>query len=63
MLTLPPDRGVPVALLLAEAWLQRGVVSFVAVATCRTRQQVSSARALLFSLEGEPLDPGWLAGV
>jgi hypothetical protein len=59
MLTLPPDRGVPVALLLADAWLQRGVVSFVAVAACR----VEGARAVLLSREGEPLDPGWLLGV
>jgi hypothetical protein len=63
MLTLPPDRGVPVALLLAEAWLQRGVVAFVAVAACRSDDLGPRARAQLLSLEGEPLDPGWLIGV
>jgi hypothetical protein len=63
MLTLPPDRGVPVGLLLAEAWLGRGVVSFVAVAACRRGE----ARCLILTTEpvGRPLDrerdPAWLS--
>jgi hypothetical protein len=66
MLTLPPDRGVPVGLLLAEAWLRRGVVSFVAIAACRRRDDRPVARCLLLGGEGEPLDAGrdvpWLVG-
>jgi hypothetical protein len=34
MLTLPAARGVPVALVLAEAWLTRDVASFVVVSCC-----------------------------
>jgi hypothetical protein len=65
MLTLPPARGVPVGLLLAEAWLRRGIVSFVAVAACGKGE----ARCLLLTTEAgaAPLDrehdPTWLAGV
>jgi hypothetical protein len=64
MLTLPPDRGVPVGLLLAEAWLGRGVVSFVAVAAHGKGQ----ARCLILAteVEGAPLDrerdTAWLSG-
>ena len=56
MLTLPPDRGVPVGLLLARAWLSRGVVSFVAVSTCVRRDDKPVARCLLVGGEGDPLD-------
>jgi len=66
MLTLPPDRGVPVGLLLAEAWLRRGVCSFVVVVVCRRVGDAPVARCLLLGTEGEPLDRAlqipWLVG-
>jgi hypothetical protein len=34
VLTMPAARGVPVGLLLAEAWLRRGVAPYVVVASC-----------------------------
>jgi hypothetical protein len=52
VLTLPPSRGVPVALLLAEAWVRRGVASFVALAACSR----TTTRCLLVGEEGTPLD-------
>jgi hypothetical protein len=72
MLTLPPDRGAPVGLLLAEAWLRRGDISFVAVSACGRRDARPIARCLLLttgltSVEGTLLDPerdrAWLAEV
>jgi hypothetical protein len=66
MLTLPPDRGVPVGLLLAEAWLRRGVCAFVAVVACRRIDGAPVARCLLLGPAGQPLDPAgdvpWLVG-
>jgi hypothetical protein len=52
MLTMPPARGVPIALLLAETWLTRGVADYVAVAA---HAQASGARCLL--LGGDPQGP------
>src|SRR5262249_52275213 len=43
MLTLPAARGVPVGLLLAEAWLSREVVAFVAVTFCGRRDTQPAA--------------------
>ncbi len=67
MLTLPPERGVPLGLLLAEAWVRRGVASFVAVAACARRDGGPVARCLLIGAEGEPLDAdrhvAWLVEV
>jgi hypothetical protein len=57
MLTLPPDRGVPVGLLLAGAWIGRGVVSFVALTACGRREGRPFSRCLLLGGEGTPLDP------
>jgi hypothetical protein len=51
-LTLPPHRGVPVALALAEAWVRRGVAAFVAVAASSR----VTTRCLFAGLEGTPLD-------
>jgi hypothetical protein len=66
MLTLPPDRGVPVGLLLAEAWLRRDVCAFVVVAACRRIDGAPVARCLLLGSDGRPLDPAgdvpWLVG-
>jgi len=66
VLTLPPDRGVPVGLLVADAWLRRGVVSFMAVATCREAGGRPVGRCLLLAREGEMLDDErdvpWLLG-
>ncbi len=66
MLTLPADRGVPVAMLLAAAWLGREVVDFVAVAACGRREGKPVARCVLLGArQGEPLDrtreEAWLA--
>jgi hypothetical protein len=49
MLTLPADRGVPVAVVLAEAWLRRGVVDYVAVAATFRREGAPVSRCLLFA--------------
>jgi hypothetical protein len=46
MLTMPASRGVPVGLLLAEAWLGRGVVSFVVLAACGRHDSRPVARCL-----------------
>jgi hypothetical protein len=67
MLTLPPERGVPVALLLARAFLSRGVADYMFVATCAVAGESASARCLLLgpSGAGEALgevDTAWLAG-
>lgn len=67
MLTMPPARGVPVALLLARAWLLRGVVTHMAVAAHGTPVGGRAlARCLLLGAEGTPFDPArdeaWLAG-
>lgn len=62
MLTLPADRGVPVGLLLADGWLRRGVVSFVAVASCGRVDGRPVARCLVLGSHeahhdrGAPLD-------
>jgi hypothetical protein len=56
MLTLPPDRGVPVGLLLAGAWIERGVVSFVALTACGLREGRPFSRCLLLGGDGAPLD-------
>jgi hypothetical protein len=66
MLTLPADRGVAVGLLLAEAWLGRGIVSFVVLAACGRRDGRPVARCLLLGNSlGTPLDragdAAWLA--
>jgi hypothetical protein len=58
MLTLPPDRGVPVALLLAGAWIGRGVVSFVALTACGLREGRPFSRCLLLGAEGTPAKLG-----
>ena len=67
MLTLPPDRGAPAGLLLAEQWLRRGVTAFVAVAACARRDTGPVARCLLLGAGtvGESFDrerdTAWLA--
>jgi len=75
MLTLPADRGVPVGLLLADAWLGRDVVSFVVVVATGRREgegpQPPVSRCLLLgnrATEGvEPFDlerdAAWLVHV
>ena len=67
MLTMPPARGVPVALLLARAWLLRGVAEHMVVAAHGTPVGGRAlARCLLLGAEGTPFDPArdeaWLAG-
>jgi 3-oxoacyl-(acyl-carrier-protein) synthase len=52
MLTLPPDRGAPVALLLAEAWIARGMAEYVAVVSAARREGKPVSRALLLAGEG-----------
>lgn len=69
MLTLPAERGVPVALLLAEAWLRRGQADYVMVAACGRIDGKLAARCLLLGPAGHdsgaPLDrdadAAWLA--
>jgi hypothetical protein len=66
MLTLPADRGVPVAFLLAEGWLGRDVASFVVVAACTRREGRPVARCLLLGPSGSAhldllRDAVWLA--
>jgi hypothetical protein len=66
VITLPLARGVPVGLLLAEAWLARQLASYVAVATCVQREADGkgahpAARCLLLArpgaaAAGPPLD-------
>jgi hypothetical protein len=68
MLTMPPARGVPVALLLADAWLRRGVAAYVVVAACAPATSGRpAARCLLLGGDTASLDPDvearWLAGV
>lgn len=63
MLTLPPARGVPVALLLAEAWLRRGVVSFVVVAASSPRLSrclLTAAEDTAITLLDAERDVAWL---
>lgn len=57
MITLPADRGVPVGLLLAGAWLGRGVVDFVVLAACGRREGKPAARCLLLAGAGGPGAP------
>lgn len=52
MLTLPADRGAPVGLLLADAWLQRGHADYVIVAACSRVGGKPAARCLLLSAQG-----------
>jgi len=66
MLTMPPARGVPVALLLADAWLKRGVAAYVVVAACaQAAGSRPTARCLVLGGETASLDPAldalWLA--
>jgi len=66
LLTLPPERGVPVGLLLARAFLSRGVAEFVFIATCAAAGGVPASRCLLLGRpgDGDPLaelDVAWLA--
>jgi hypothetical protein len=49
MLTMPPDRGAPVALLLADAWIQRGQAEYVVVAACGRVDGKPAARCVLVS--------------
>jgi hypothetical protein len=56
MLTLPADRGVPVGLMLADAWIRRGMAEYVVVAACSRIDGKPAARALLLSREGDVLD-------
>jgi hypothetical protein len=60
MLTLPADRGVPVGLLLAEAWLGRRIASYVVLAWCGRRGASDGggpiARCLLLAA-AEPAPP------
>lgn len=68
MLTLPPARGVPVGLLLADAWLGRGVTAYVVLASCRWAAGARpSARCLLLASAGpgevleRARDAAWLS--
>jgi 3-oxoacyl-(acyl-carrier-protein) synthase len=54
MLTLPAARGVPVALLLAEAWLRRGQAEHVVVAAAGRVAGKPAARCLLLAAPGAP---------
>lgn len=59
MLTLPADRGVPAGLLLAEAWLGRGMADFIVLAACGRRDEKPAARCLLLAASnqhGAPID-------
>lgn len=69
VLTMPAARGVPVALLLADAWLRRGVASFAVVASAGG---LPATRCLVLAppgaaIAGSPLDReadlAWLAAV
>ncbi len=69
MLTLPPDRGIAIAMVLATAWFRRGVVDYVAVAATTRRGGSPVSRCLLLaaaaSTGATPLDAerdlAWLA--
>ncbi len=68
VLTLPAARGVPVGLLLAEGWLQRGVVSAVVLTACARREGGPVARTLLLAAEGAAAldrerDGAWLTAL
>jgi hypothetical protein len=68
MLTLPPERGATVALLLADAWLRRGHTAAIAVAVEATVDGAPAARCLLLgppeANEGAPaIDPAFLASL
>jgi hypothetical protein len=67
MLTLPAERGVPVGLLLADAWIRRGVAAYVVVAACgRLPDGAPAARAMLLAASAEALpgdDRAWLSGL
>lgn len=52
MLTLPADRGAPIALVLADAWLGRGQAEYVVVASCGRVDGKPAARCLLVSASG-----------
>lgn len=54
MLTLPPARGVPVGLLLADAWLRRGQADHVVLAATGRASGKPAARCLLLSAPGAP---------
>ncbi|APR84480.1 Hypothetical protein A7982_09829 [Minicystis rosea] len=66
MLTMPPERGVSIGMLLAEAWIRRGHADYVILAaTCRVEEK-PAARSLLLGAKGvaeTPLerDARWLA--
>jgi hypothetical protein len=72
MLTLPADRGAPVGLLLAEAWLGRQIASYVVLASCGRRVASDGggpvARCLLLAATGagapfdRAADLAWLTG-
>jgi hypothetical protein len=54
MLTLPADRGAPVGLLLADAWLRRGHADYVVLAACgRVADGKPAARCLLLAAAGK----------
>lgn len=68
MLTMPPSGGVPVAMLLAAAWLRRGIADHVVVAACaQPPGERPRARCLLLgpATDGLSADPTsdvtWLA--
>ena len=68
MLTLPADRGVPVGLLLAGAWIRRGHADHVVLVACGRVDGKPAARCLLLGALSEGEAPGdtdvaaaWLA--
>jgi len=69
MLTLPADRGVPVGLMLADAWIRRGMADYVVVAACgRDGGGKPAARCLLLARGGgeqidRARDGAWLASL
>ena len=73
MLTMPPAGGVPVAVLLAQAWLRREIAAYVVIAACaqpageRPRARCLLLGPTLLASPDPPSDPGddvaWLAAV
>ncbi|MFT3774345.1 MAG: hypothetical protein QM820_53980 [Minicystis sp.] len=70
MLTLPPDRGVPIGLLLADAWIRRGHADYVVIAATSRIDGKPAARSLLIGSPGKAeaaldrdRDGAWLAAL
>ena len=64
MLTTPPARGVPAGLLVARAFLERGVADYMFLATCAVPATGAIARCFLLGRAGDPIgdaDLAWLA--